>query len=517
MTPMFTAAPSFSSSFRVLLLAAFFAAGFAPARADEKPRPELSEATSEKLQDLKALEDADKIDEAMAVIDSLLLTAGPTSYDRAVLARIKATYLFRKNDRFAALDFLETALNLSDTYGYFDSKDTQLLRFYIANLLYERGSTTKDMDARRTDYTAARANIEKWLEVSRTDPTFVPPAADSVANAEVFYASLLYTIGAELDSKNIDLDLVKKALAEAEKGLRSNARPNENLYVIKLAALQQLGSSADTAGTNADKTGNEADKAGNHDEAASYHSKAASYRDEASSKFADAADILEHILKSKPDNKSYWQQLTAFYAIMAQDAEMAKDDKKTFEYNVRAIVTIERGHKYGTLNKPEDNLELFSLYFNIGQYQQAAELLETGLNDGTIKSSQKNWILLADAYQQLHKDLKAVAVLQEAAKRFPESGQFDFLAAQILYGQNKTADALASIQSCVAKGGGDKKSQSWLFFAYLAFELQKFELAGQAVEHAAQYPESSATEITHLREAVQSAIAQRDSAFQRTK
>jgi tetratricopeptide (TPR) repeat protein len=500
---MFTVAPPFSYSFRVLLLAAFFAAGLAPARADEKPRPELSEATSEKLQDLKALEDADKMDEAMAVIDSLLLTAGPTSYDRAVLARIKANYLFRKNDRFGALDFLETALNLSDTYGYFDSKDTQLLRFYIANLLYERGSTTNDLDARRTDYNAARANIEKWLEISQTDPTFVPPAADSVANAEIFYASLLYTMGAELDSKHVDLDLVKKALAEAEKGLRSNARPNENLYVIKLAALQQLGTYADTASNNADKTGN--------------HAEAASYRDEAASKYADAADVLEHILKSKPDNKSYWQQLTAFYAVLANDAETAKDDKKTFEYNVRAIVTIERGHKYGTLNKPEDNMELFSLYFNIGQYQQAAELLETGLHDGTIKSSQKNWVLLADAYQQLHKDMKAVAVLQEAAKLFPEEGQFDFLAAQILYGLNKTADALASIQSCVAKGGGDKKSQSWLFFAYLAFELQKFELAGQAVEHAAQYPEANATEISHLREAVQSAIAQRDSAFQRTK
>ena len=203
-------------------------------------------------------------------------------------------------------------------------------------------------------------------------------------------------------------------MAEAEKGLHSTARPPENLYVIKLAALQQLGD------------------------------------------YADAADILEHVLKTKPDNKSYWQQLTAFYATLASEAEKAKDKEKSFEYNLRAILTIERAHKYGAMNKPEDNFELFSLYFNIGQYQQAAELLETGLHDGTIKSSQKNWVLLADAYQQLHKDLKAVAVLQEAAKRFPEEGQFDFLAAQILYGLNKTADALADIQSCVARDGGEK-------------------------------------------------------------
>jgi tetratricopeptide (TPR) repeat protein len=480
MTSMFTAAPSFSSSFRVLLLAAFFAAGFAPVHAQEKARPELTEAVSDKLQDLKGLDDANKVDEAVALVDSLLLTAGPTSYDRAVLSRIRATYLFRKNsqsDRFAAIGYLETALNLSDTYGYFDAKDAQLLRFYIANLCWERGSTIKDQAAQRDDYNTARANIERWLEVNRTDPTATPPTADSVPNAELFYASLLYTMGAELDPKHVDLGLIKKALTEAERGLRASPRPAENLYVIKLATLQQLGD------------------------------------------YADAADVLEHIIKSKPDNKSYWQQLTAFYAILADNAEKANDDKMTFEYNVRAIVTIERAHKYGAMNTPENNLELFSLYFNIGQYEQAAELLEAGLHDGTIKSSTKNWILLADAYQQLHKDLKAVAVLHETARLFPQSGQFNFLAAQILYGLNKTSEALAEIQSCVSRDGGEKPAQSWLFYAYLAIELQKFELAGQAVENAAKYPHSpeDTKTIASLREAVQSAIAQRDSAFQRTK
>jgi tetratricopeptide (TPR) repeat protein len=473
---MFTAAPPFSSSFRALLLAAFFlAAGFAPARADDKPPPELSEAVSDKLQDLKPLDDANKVDEAIAVVDSLILTSGPTSYDRAVLERIKANYIFRKNDRFGAIDSLETALNLSDTYGYFDAKDAQLLRFYIANLCYERGSTSKDPSAQLADYTTARSNIERWLEVTKTDPTAKPAASDSVANAEIFYASLLYTI-AEVDSKHIDLSLIKQALVEVQKGLHSITRPSDNLYVIQLAALQQLGH------------------------------------------YADAADIVEHLLKAKPENKSYWQQLTAYYAVLANDADTAKDKEKAFEYTVRAIVTIERAHKYGAMNSPEDNMELFSLYFNIGQFQQAAELLEAGLHDGTIKSTTKNWLLLANAYQALHKDLKAVAVLHNAAQLFPQSGQFDFLAAQIYYGMNKTAEALTDIQSCVAKDGGGKPSQSWLFLAYLAIELQKFELAGQAVESAAKCPHSPDEDktIAGLRDAVNSAIAQRDSAFNRT-
>jgi tetratricopeptide (TPR) repeat protein len=479
---MFTAASPFSSSFRAVLVAVFFCAGFVPARADGKPAAELSEATSDKLQDLKGLEDANKMDEALALVDSLLATAAPNSYDQALLSRIKATYLFRKNDpgsRFAAIEPLQTALNLSETYGFFEAKDAQLLRFYIANLCYERGASSKDTAAQLADYKIARAMMERWIEVAKTDPTARPslaPASDSLENAEIFEAQLLYTM-AEMDPKHVDLELIKSSLAETEEGLRAAAIPNENLYVLKLATLQQTGD------------------------------------------YADAADVLELILKDKPDNKAYWQQLSAFYATLAGDAEKEKDSQKAFEYNLRAIITIERAHKYGAMNKPEDNFELFSLYFNIGQYQQGAELLENGLRDGSIKGSQKNWALLADAYRQLHKDLKAVDILHEAAQLFPENGQFNFDAAQIFYGMDKTADALADIQACASKGGGDQPAQAWLFYAYLAIELQKFELAGQAVESAAKCPHSASDEktIASLREAVKSAMAQRDAAFKRTE
>ncbi len=482
MISMFTTASPFSSSFRVLLLAAFFCAGLAPARADDKPAAELSDATAEKLQDLKGLEDANKMDEAMAMVDSLLATVDPKSFDCAVLSETKATYLFRKNDassRFAAIEPLETALSLSDAYGFFEAKDAQRLRFYVTNLCFERGSVSKDPVAQRADFDAARTYIEKWLEVARTDPSAPPspsPAADSLENAEMFYAQLLYTM-AESDPKHVDLELIKLAQIEAEKGLHSAARPNDNLYILQLATMQQLGN------------------------------------------YANAADVLEFILKSKPENKSYWQQLTAFYAALASEADKAKDTQKAFEYNLRAIVTIERAHKYGALNRPEDNFELFSLYFNIGQYQQGAELLESGLHDGSITSSPKNWVLLADAYQQLHKESKAVEVLHETANLFPQKGQFNFLAAQILYGQDKTAEALTDIQACVSRDGGDKPVQSWLFYAYLAIELQKFELAGQAVESAAKCPHSASDDqtIANLRDAVKSAIEQRDAAFQKTE
>ncbi|HXA15121.1 MAG TPA: tetratricopeptide repeat protein [Opitutaceae bacterium] len=465
------AAPSFPSFFRVLLLTALLGAGVAsPARAEDKPRPEISDKVSEKLQDLKPLEDASDWDGAIALVDSLLKTAGHTSYDRAVLSQLKANYLFQKKDPIDAIPLLETSLKLSDTYGYFDSKTAQVLRFYLSNLYYERGSTNKDHAAQLSDYKKAGNIIEKWLEINRTDPTATPPSADSLPNAEIFYASLLYSM-AELDQP-ANNTLIKKSLGEVEKGLRSTPRPSENFYVIQLAALQQLGN------------------------------------------YTEAADVLEQVLKAKPDNKTYWQQLTAFYINLANST---KDGQQAFEYNVRAIITIERAHQHGAMKEPKDNLELVGIYFNVGQYQQATELLEAGLHNGAIESNTKNWMLLSYSYQELHKDLKAVAILNEASELFPKSGQFDYQAAQILYSLNNTAEALKAIQSCVAKDGGEQPGRSWLFLSYLAYELENFDLAGQAVENAAKFPGVSPKEINNLREAVKSGLAQRAAAFQTTK
>jgi hypothetical protein len=466
-------APSLSSFSRVLLLAAFFAAGLAPARAQdaqEKPRAELSEDVRDKLQEqLKPLEDQQNWDGALQLIDSLLATAGPNTFDRAVLSQIKANYLFKKKEPLAAIDPLETALKLSEANGFFDAKATQNLRYYVANLYFEQGATTdkSDRDAQRADYEKARAYIEKWLKVNKTDPSAAPSSRDTVTNAEVFYASLLFSI-AELDPNHVDLSLIKLALAEIETGLHSVTRPPDSFYVIELAALQRL------------------------------------------KDYASAADVLEHVLKSKPDSKTYWQQLLAFYMTLASDAEKNRDDQAARQYNVRSILSIERAQQNGALNSPDDNFNLVGLYFNVGQYGQAAELLANGLHNGAIKSNQQNWILLANTYQELHKEMKAVDTLREAATVFPADGQFDYLAAQILYDLNKTTDALAAIQSCVAKDGGKQPGQSWLFLSYLAYELQNYELTKQAAENALKYPDVDTVKAGSLRDAADSALQRRE-------
>jgi tetratricopeptide (TPR) repeat protein len=473
---MRTSASPFSNFFRLLLPALLLFAGPALARADdqdqpEKPKAELSEPVAEKLQGLAPLEAAKQWDQAISLVDSLLATVSPNSFDNAELSMIKANYLVKKNRPLDALEPLETALRLSDTYGFFAAR-AQDLRFYLANLYYDRGGTVnkKNVEAQTADYQKARTYIEKWLQITEQDHSGAPMSSDALSklsNAKVVYASLLFTM-ADVDPKHPNIPLVRKALAEVDAGLSTTARPPDNFYVIKLAALQRL------------------------------------------SDYAGAADILEHVLKTKTDNKTYWQQLVAFYMTLAGEAEKNRASQQARDYNIRAIVSIERAQQHGALLAPEDNFTLVGLYFNVGQYSQAAELLENGLHHGAIKSTESNWILLANTYQELHKDMKAVEVLREASGIFPTSGQFDYLAAQILYGLNKTSDALAAIQSSVAKNGGNQQGQRWLFLSYLAYELQNYELTKSAAENALKYPNVDVHQADSLRDAANSALERRE-------
>jgi tetratricopeptide (TPR) repeat protein len=191
----------------------------------------------------------------------------------------------------------------------------------------------------------------------------------------------------------------------------------------------------------------------------------------------EAAEYLELIVKQKPDSATYWQQLAAFYVSLGQDT--------------RAILTYERAQAHGFMNAPKENINLISIYFNLGQYEKAAELLETGLKNGTLENDVKNWELLAFSYQQMERPLKGIEALKSATKAFPKSGQMEFMIAQAYYGLDQPDAALPHAQAAVAKGNLTKPPQTYLFLAYIAYELKKFDIALSAAKKAAEFPDGA--------------------------
>ncbi len=397
----------------------------APAFAQKPLRDySLTDATSELLGKYKVAVEAKNYDGAIAMLDGQLTKVPADSYDAALLYQIKTQTLLQKGDFPRVIEPLEKGLTLSEskTPTYYEERATRDLLFFLVQLYLQEAVQAKDKNVAASMFEKSDKTMGRWLKL-------VP---NSNADAQVIYSQLLYNY-AVLDSDKADLVLMKRALDQVEIGLKLSTHPKDILYVLKMVCLQQL------------------------------------------NRNAEAVEMLELLVKQKPDSATYWQQLAALYLGAGQD--------------LRAIISIERAQAAGLMNTPKDNFNLIGLYFNMSQYEKAAELLESGLKKGTIDNEIKNWELLALTYQQLERPFKGIESLKNASKVFPKSGQLEYMIAQAYYTLQKPAEAFPHLQSAVAKGELQKPHSVYLFLAYIAYELKKFDVALESARKAAEYPD----------------------------
>ncbi len=420
---------------------------------------QLEPPTSEALSKVKDMTDAKNWEGAIALLAGQLPNVSPTSYDTAVLDEVLSKIYMQKGDYPKALQAMETALRLSDSYNYLEEKEAQELVYYIAYMYGQESSTMKSLALQQQYLSKSTDYAKRWL-AHTTAPAQDPQRQEVM----LFYVNMLYN-RAVLNPAVTDLKLMKECEAEIEKCLQIIDHPKENFYVLYLAALQQEGN------------------------------------------FARSAEVLELMVKQYPAKKDYWSQLVPIYLNLAFD----KDEEKGREFNIRAILTIERAQALGFMRTPKDNYTLVGLYFNVGQFGKATELLHNGLKNGTIETVQSNWELLAYSYQQVDKPFQAIEALKEAAKHFPKSGQIDYQVAQIYYSLEKPQEAYQSLVSAVAKGHLDKPYAVYNFQAYVAYELTKFDEAQIAVDKAIASPGSEKEpQLPRLKQAIEDALKERE-------
>ena len=406
--------------------------------AQEKREYSFSDATSEVLPKYKAAIDAKTYDAALNLLEAQLAKVPADSYDAAMLLQLKTQTLLTKGDFAAALAPTEKALALSNAKSptYFDERVTKDLTFFLIQLFVQEAVQTKVPGAAAKLFEKADNAFKQWLKLV--------PASN--ADAQLLYAQLLYSWAVQ-NPESPDKKLIARALEETEKGMHLAIRPKDTFYVIKLAALQQLGRTTETA------------------------------------------DMFELLIKQKPESSTYYQQLAATYLGLAGQPGTTPADVEI--YNIRAALTIERAQAQGHMNTPQHAFNLIGIYFNMGQYEKAADLLEAGLKAGTIEKELKNYELWALALQQLNQPAKSIEALKSASKAFPNSGQVEFLIAQAYHGLENSEEALKHLQAAVAKGNLAKPHSVYLFLAYVAYELKKFDIALDAAKKAAATPEGA--------------------------
>jgi tetratricopeptide (TPR) repeat protein len=242
----------------ILGLAVPFTSFAQTAPAPAAPKKELSEKIHQTMESMGKLQSEQKWDELVAQIDRLLATTEPQSFDTAFLSQFKAQALLGKLDYKNAISPLETALSLSERYGFFGDKDLELM-WLLSQLYGQEAAADKTEEGRRTNYAKAYATLRRWLD--RTPK----PTPD----AQYFAASILYN-QALYDNK-VDKAILQQAQAEAEKGLQMTIKPKEQFFALLMAIAQQLGD------------------------------------------FPKSAEYLELLVKDYPKNKSYWMSLLNAY------------------------------------------------------------------------------------------------------------------------------------------------------------------------------------------------------------
>lgn len=417
-----------------------------------------SERTSSDLQKLQPLVDAKNWNGAINLMQGILRYAAPNSYDQALANDILSKIYLQEGEYAKVIEPMEKAYILGENYKFFDAKSQLERLYYLAQIYYQEGASSKTPSLQKNYFDKATNYIEIWLK-GQNSPN---------AEGQMFYVQLLYNRAVQ-DPQNIDMELLKKAQAAAQEALQSELFPKETFYVILLASYQQEG------------------------------------------KLAQVAELLELLVKQYPSKSSYWMQLFGTYSNLAAEAS---NPDEVYDYNLRAIVTIERAQALGFMNTPKDNYNLVGIYFNIGQYGKATDLLHSGLRSGAIEADIKKWELLAYSFLQINQEFKAIEVLKEATKAFPKSGQLDNQIAQIYYSLNNSEEAYRYLNSALAKGGLDKPGAVYYFKAYICYELQKYEEALESINTAADLQDEEDPQLPRLRQAIQEAIKDRQAALE---
>ncbi len=417
-----------------------------------QPKKELTEKVHQSVQTLSKLLEEQKWDEVIVQVNNALATVEPVSFDTAYLSQIKVQAYLGKTDYKSAIPALETALSLSERYGFFGDRDLELI--WLLSQLYGQiaASAESNSAVQRENYAKAYSTLRRWLD--RTPK----PNPD----AQYFAASILYN-QALYDGK-VDKAMLQQAKEEAEKGLRMSIKPKEQFYAILMTIAQQEGD------------------------------------------YPKMAEYLELLVKEYPKNKSYWQGLLNAYLIQeakgyvgaivtierAQKLGLMTEKRDHFtlvglhlnaqQYAVAADL-FEAGLRNGNLESEQKNWELLATcYQQIHKPEKAIATLKEAIKlfpkAATLDLQVGNIYYMSDKYEDALKFMQSAV-----SKGLDRSQQLQALSyiAYLALDLKKLDDAKAAADEAVKLDPNSKGAQQLLKAVNDAIEERNIQLKATSV------------------------------------
>ncbi|HET7921323.1 MAG TPA: tetratricopeptide repeat protein [Gammaproteobacteria bacterium] len=188
--------------------------------------------------------------------------------------------------------------------------------------------------------------------------------------------------------------------------------------------------------------------------------------------YAAAVDGLHAALERWPGNADYWRQLGQTYA-QAGDSD-------------RALGVFALMYQQGLAQNEQDYLNLVSLYMRNNEPYEAANVLQTGLNAGTVSATEANYDLLAATWLDAKEYDKAIASLGQGAK-YAKSGDTYLKQAQLYQQSHEWFSVIKATQRALQKGSLRRPGRAWLLQGVAQAENKQYAEAANALKEAAKY------------------------------
>jgi tetratricopeptide (TPR) repeat protein len=123
---------------------------------------------------------------------------------------------------------------------------------------------------------------------------------------------------------------------------------------------------------------------------------------------------------------------------------------------------------------------------------KAARILDKGLDDGTIESTESNWRLLSQAWQLAQEDEEALPALSRASS-LSSDGELDMRLAMSYANLARWEDCITASREALRRGGLNRTDQANLTLGNCLTETKQYREARNAFQAAQQDQRSRST------------------------
>jgi tetratricopeptide (TPR) repeat protein len=189
-------------------------------------------------------------------------------------------------------------------------------------------------------------------------------------------------------------------------------------------------------------------------------------------RYKEARPVLEDAVQTWPGEKPFWQQLSAVYY--------------TVEEEDLAFVAQQAMYVQGMLKTSKELERMAQLYLYHDIPIKAAKILDDGMKAGTIKKTEKNYELLANAYMHSREWKQAIEPLTVAASK-SDKGALYLQLGQSYLQDEKWKNAEKALEKAIKKGGLKDPGQTWLLLGITRTKIDKWESSLKAFRKAGDY------------------------------